>query len=169
MNITGTTWFNRFHKFTVSIGGWLEWMGLAALAIMVLIALIDVVGSKAFNWPLPGSTEITGVIQVVAIAGGFTLSKIDGRHIRVGFLIDKVTGRGSAALEIFSAVLSLGFFAAATDVISREHMREAVATSVPPGTEELNLRAFDAGCAHFDERYGEKTGEKAAVAVNPAT
>ena len=114
MNITGTTWFTKFHKFTVSLGGWLEWMGLAALAVMVVIALIDVVGSKAFNWPLPGSTEITGVIQVVAIAGGFTLSKIDGRHIRVGFLIDKVTGRGKAALEIFSAVLSLGFFAIAS-------------------------------------------------------
>ena len=54
----------------------------------------------------------------------------------------------------------LGFFAAATKIVPVEQMREAVEESVPKGTEELNLRAFDAGCAAFEESYG-------AEAVNP--
>ncbi len=63
---------------------------------------------------------------------------------------------------IVQNIVMIGFFAAAAGVISREDMREAVKASVPPGTEELNLKAFDAGCASFDEEYGEgggKTGE----------
>ncbi len=63
---------------------------------------------------------------------------------------------------IVQNIVMIGFFAAAAGVISREDMREAVKASVPPGTEELNLKAFDAGCAAFDEEYGEgggKTGE----------
>jgi 2-oxoglutarate ferredoxin oxidoreductase subunit gamma len=38
-----------------------------------------------------------------------------------------------------------GFFTAVTGLVSREAMRKAVETSVPKGTEELNLRAFEKG------------------------
>ena len=50
----------------------------------------------------------------------------------------------------------LGFFTAVTQLVSREQMREAVKASVPAGTEELNLKAFDAGCDYYDEEYGQK-------------
>ena len=48
----------------------------------------------------------------------------------------------------------LGFFAAASKIVPREAMRDAVKDSVPKGTEELNLRAFDAGWSAFEEDYG---------------
>jgi len=51
-------------------------------------------------------------------------------------------------------IVMLGFFAGVTRVVPHEQMREAVATSVPPGTEELNLKAFEAGLAYFEEHYG---------------
>jgi len=47
--------------------------------------------------------------------------------------------------KIVANIVMLGFFAAVTDVVSVEAMREAVRTSVPKGTEELNLRAFQKG------------------------
>lgn len=78
---------------------------------MVLIALIDVVGSKGFQWPLPGTTELSAFLQVVAIAAGLAFSQIAGRHIRVGFLIDRLPRRGKATLELFSSILGLGLFA----------------------------------------------------------
>jgi 2-oxoglutarate ferredoxin oxidoreductase subunit gamma len=61
----------------------------------------------------------------------------------------------SLGRSIVQNIVMLGFFAAVTRIVSREHMREAVAASVPPGTEELNLKAFDAGCEYFDENYGD--------------
>jgi 2-oxoglutarate ferredoxin oxidoreductase subunit gamma len=51
-------------------------------------------------------------------------------------------------------IVMLGFFAAVTRVVPHDQMREAVAASVPPGTEELNLKAFEAGLAYFEEHYG---------------
>ncbi|MHC4506749.1 MAG: 2-oxoacid:acceptor oxidoreductase family protein, partial [Planctomycetota bacterium] len=62
----------------------------------------------------------------------------------------------SLGRAIVQNIVMLGFFTAATQVVSRAHMREAVKASVPPGTEDLNLKAFEAGCAYFDEEYGEK-------------
>ena len=74
----------------------------------------------------------------------------------------------SLGRTIVQNIVMLGFFAAVTQIVSREQMRAAVEGSVPPGTEELNLRAFDAGYAYFEEEYGEKKkpsagGEKAAT------
>jgi TRAP-type C4-dicarboxylate transport system permease small subunit len=77
---------------------------------MVLIAMVDVIGSKALRWPLPGSTEMTGIAQIVAIAGGLAFSKINGNHIAVTFLPDWLKGRRKAALEIFISLLGLGLF-----------------------------------------------------------
>jgi len=113
MEITGTNWFTRFRKSINSLSSWAEWVGLVAIAAMALTTLIDVIGSKWFQWPLPGSTELIGGLQVIAIAGGLAFSKIDGRHIRVDFLIEWLPGRGKAALEIFISVLGFGFFAVA--------------------------------------------------------
>jgi TRAP-type C4-dicarboxylate transport system permease small subunit len=95
------------------VSGWAEWVGLAALMGMVLTALVDVVGSKGFHWPLPGSTEVISVTQMLAIAAGLAFSKIDGRHIRIGMFVDRLKGRGQAALEIFTSILGLGLFVVA--------------------------------------------------------
>jgi len=55
--------------------------------------------------------KITAFLLVVAIAAGLAFSQITGRHIRVGFLIDRLPKRGKIALELFSSVLGLGLFA----------------------------------------------------------
>ena len=66
---------------------------------------------------------------------------------------------------IVQNIVMLGFFAAATEIVPVETMRQAVEESVPKGTEALNLRAFDAGVAAFAESYaaGAKTEEAAPV------
>jgi TRAP-type C4-dicarboxylate transport system permease small subunit len=110
MEITGATWFTKLHKSINSSSSWFEWIGLVAMAAMALTTLIDVIGSKVFHWPLPGSTEITSVVQVIAIAGGLAFSKIDGRHIRVDIFINYLSKRGKAALDVFSSLLGLGLF-----------------------------------------------------------
>ncbi len=51
---------------------------------------------------------------------------------------------------IVQNIVMVGFFAAVTRLVPREALRDAVRDSVPPGTEELNLRAFDAGWEAFE-------------------
>lgn len=58
-------------------------------------------------------------------------------------------------------IVMVGFFAAVTRIVARDQIREAVKSSVPAGTEELNLKAFDAGWEYFETEY-EKPKKSAA-------
>jgi len=69
----------------------------------------------------------------------------------------------SLGRRIIQNIVMVGFFAAVTGLVPREAMREAVAQSVPAGTEKLNLAGFDAGVAYADEHYAE-----ALASVQPA-
>jgi 2-oxoglutarate ferredoxin oxidoreductase subunit gamma len=62
-------------------------------------------------------------------------------------------------------IVMLGFFAAVSKVVPREQFREAVEASVPTGTEELNLKAFDAGWTYFEEHYGADAASGDVVAA----
>ncbi|MFO8071633.1 MAG: 2-oxoacid:acceptor oxidoreductase family protein [Polyangia bacterium] len=52
---------------------------------------------------------------------------------------------------VFNMVM-LGFFTAVTDLVEVDAMRKAVVDSVPGGTEDLNLRAFDRGYDYGKEQ-----------------
>ena len=72
----------------------------------------------------------------------------------------------SLGRTIVQNIVMVGFFAAVTKIVPRETIRDAVKESVPPGTEELNLKAFDAGYSYYEETYGE--GEHAGTATPAA-
>lgn len=50
--------------------------------------------------------------------------------------------------RIAANMVMCGFLSSVTGVVDREAAREAIKESVPPGSEDLNLRAFDSGFAH---------------------
>jgi 2-oxoglutarate ferredoxin oxidoreductase subunit gamma len=50
--------------------------------------------------------------------------------------------------KIVANIVMLGFVAANTDAVSPDGLREAVLSSIPKGTEELNLRAFERGYSY---------------------
>jgi 2-oxoglutarate ferredoxin oxidoreductase subunit gamma len=64
----------------------------------------------------------------------------------------------SLGRAIVQNIVMLGFFAAVTRIVDREAMGHAVRASVPRGTEELNMRAFDAGWEYFETEYGTGGG-----------
>ncbi len=68
---------------------------------------------------------------------------------------------------IVQNIVMLGCFAAATRIVDRDAMRAAVEASVPEGTEQLNLKAFDAGWAFFEREYGAATGTGATPESTP--
>lgn len=71
----------------------------------------------------------------------------------------------SLGRAIIQNIVMLGFFAGVTEIVPRDAMREAVKASVPAGTEELNLKAFDAGLAYYDEQYGNAGGKDKKTAA----
>lgn len=59
---------------------------------------------------------------------------------------------------VVANIIMLGFLAAVGDVVPREALRESVLSSVPEGTQELNLRAFEAGYAYGTQHAGKDSG-----------
>lgn len=62
---------------------------------------------------------------------------------------------------IVQNIVMVGFFAGVSRLVPEEAMREAVLGSVPAGTEELNLQAFEKGLEHAAKRIEERTADPA--------
>lgn len=60
------------------------------------------------------------------------------------------TAEDKIGLKIVANIVMIGAIARATNIISEEAARNAIKDSVPPGTEDKNLAAFEAGMAIFD-------------------
>jgi len=69
--------------------------------------------------------------------------------------------------KMMANIIMLGFLAAVTNVISMDSAAKAVAESVPKGTEELNMKAFnkgrDYGLATLKGRRKKAAGQAGAV------
>jgi TRAP-type C4-dicarboxylate transport system permease small subunit len=100
----------KFERFNRRLSGWCEWLGLAAMLLMMSITCIDVVGAKLFKWRLLGAIDIVMLTQIVAIAfaGGMTL--ILGRHIKVEFFVKLLPQGIQKVVNSFVLLLSLGLF-----------------------------------------------------------
>lgn len=61
--------------------------------------------------------------------------------------------------RIMANMVMLGFLSATTDLLDPDAVREALRTSVPSGTEDANLAAFDAGYEHGARLAGRKGKE----------
>jgi TRAP-type C4-dicarboxylate transport system permease small subunit len=100
----------RFTQFSNRISGWAEWLTVCGLLGIVGLTCVDVVGSKAFSAPIMGSTEIVSAIQVIAMAAALAITQVDGRHVRVEFVIEKLRTRTRVVLNIITSLLALVFF-----------------------------------------------------------
>jgi len=88
------------------------------------------------------------------------LVKVDLKKGQPSFGVSSTRLAEEIGRAIVQNIVMLGFFAAVTKIVPLEAMRTAVEQSVPEGTQELNLRAFDAGWASYEEDYGEGAGAR---------
>jgi TRAP-type C4-dicarboxylate transport system permease small subunit len=107
MKISNTV--NRLEKFNYRLGIWFERIAIIAVLVMILGTLVDVIGAKLFNWPLPPGTEAIYLPQVIAIAGALAISKIDGRHVRIE-LIDRLPQPALGIIHSLVALLGIALF-----------------------------------------------------------
>lgn len=101
---------SKFGRFNRRLSGWLEWIGLAGLLVMMFATSIDVFGAKAFLLPLPGAFDIVILSQIVAIAFACAITLIFGRHVRVEVLVARLPQRAQAVIDSIVHFLGLGLF-----------------------------------------------------------
>ena len=58
---------------------------------------------------------------------------------------------------VVANIITLGFLAAVSDIVTLEALKNSVLTSVPKGTEEFNTRAFESGY-NYGLEHGKRNG-----------
>ena len=101
---------DKFEKFNRRLSGWFEWIGLAALLVMMLITCIDVIGAKVFKSPILGALDIVQLCQIVAIGFAVSMALIVGRHIQVEFFFDLLPRRVQAVISPIILLIVFVFF-----------------------------------------------------------
>lgn len=107
--MTTATETNKFYRFTFKLSEWFERIAIIGFLGMVASTLVDVIGSKVFNKPLPVGTEAVYLFQLIAIGGALAISKIDGRHVRIE-LIDRIPQPARGIVHTLVALLGLLLF-----------------------------------------------------------
>jgi TRAP-type C4-dicarboxylate transport system permease small subunit len=99
---------SKYEIFVKKISDWFANIGAAMLLLICLITFLDIVGSKFFALPFPGSVELTGFLQTMLIPFAGALTLLYGQHIRVEIFTDRLPEQVKVIIDgIISLVLCL--------------------------------------------------------------
>lgn len=98
------TKFENFIQKTSNISA-----DIASIFLLLLFVLncMDIVGSKFFTWPVPGSVELTGYLQSLLIPAAAALVLLRHMHIKIEIVTEKLPKR---AIEVVDGIVSLVLF-----------------------------------------------------------
>jgi len=85
------------------------WLGMSALVLLALLTTIHVTGRYVFDQPVPGFVELSTLLQITAISMAGPFSMVYGRHIAVGFLLERFSERVQAVVSFITYFLCLIF------------------------------------------------------------
>ncbi len=101
------TGLDKFDKFNRKISMGIEWVGLVALVLMMLITTIDVIGAKLFLLPVFGSLDMMMLAQLVGMTFTVAAALILGQHVHVEFFVRLLPKRVQTVVNC--SVYLLGF------------------------------------------------------------
>jgi TRAP-type mannitol/chloroaromatic compound transport system permease small subunit len=100
-------WGRIFEKVIVT----LNVMATAWIFGMIMFVVLDVSGRVLFNYPLTGVPEIIKISNPMIAFLQITYVLWTGRHIRTDILLDRMTQKGNAFINIVNAVMGIFIFA----------------------------------------------------------
>ena len=89
---------------------WTNVIGVGALALMIVLAFVDVFARYIFNAPIKGVQEMTEVIMICAIFLAVAHTHNIKSHIAVDLVSSRLRPKPHAALEFITTLLASGMF-----------------------------------------------------------
>jgi len=89
-------------------------MGALGMIISMFLGFADVVGTKFFNWPVPGTLEITESTMVLIVFGALAFTQSQRGHIRVEIFSTARGPRTKAFMDAVTHLVAIAFFALVT-------------------------------------------------------
>jgi TRAP-type C4-dicarboxylate transport system permease small subunit len=87
----------------------LNLIGGSALTFMMFLTVADVL-MRAGGHPITGTYEIVGLSLALVIGFGIPRVSMDRGHVYMEFIVDRLSPRFKAAMNIFTRVLCIGLF-----------------------------------------------------------
>jgi TRAP-type C4-dicarboxylate transport system permease small subunit len=99
----------RFEGFVEKLCKWLNAVAGIGLVAMLVLVIADIIGNKAFKYPIPGGIEFASFIAVVVIAFAIAEVQMVRGHVEVEFLVMRLSKHQrkitSTIINIFGIVL----------------------------------------------------------------
>jgi len=105
-----TAFINGLDRFNFAASRWLQWIGIFFMMVIVFVTGIDVIGGTLFTWRLLGAIDIVTLSQVVAIGFAVAMALIEGRHVRVEFLVNKMPRTAQRGVNIIINLIGTVLF-----------------------------------------------------------
>ena len=102
------TSLSKFEKFNHKLSMGIEWVGLVALLLMMLITTIDVIGAKIFLIPIYGALDVMMIAQLVGMSFAIASALVLGRHVQVEFFVMMLPKRVQAGVDCIVNFLGFG-------------------------------------------------------------
>ncbi|CCK78556.1 TRAP transporter small permease [Desulfobacula toluolica] len=100
---------NIFSKGLDKFSGLLKIIGAAALTVMMLLTVVDVIG-RFFKHPIFGSVELVGFLATIVVATALPYTyKVDG-HVGVEILVRLMSKKKQIVLELVTRTLTFILF-----------------------------------------------------------
>lgn len=89
-------------------------MGALGMIVSMFLGFADVVGTKFFGWPVPGTLEITESTMVLIVFGALAFTQSQRGHIRVEIFYTDRGPRTKAFMDAVTHLVAIAFFALVT-------------------------------------------------------
>jgi len=100
----------KFARFNETVGNWVESIAFGAVLLMVALTCVDVVGSKLFRLPVPGSLDMMMLAQLIAISFAGAMTLISDRHVSVEFFVALLPKRAQMVIDCAVQLICLILF-----------------------------------------------------------
>jgi TRAP-type C4-dicarboxylate transport system permease small subunit len=101
---------SKFENLNRRLSGWLEWIGVIGILVMMSVTCIDVVLTKFFASPIQGAIDVVQFSQVIALALALGITLILGRHIQVDIFISSLPRRTQGVIDSLATLFGFAFF-----------------------------------------------------------
>jgi TRAP-type C4-dicarboxylate transport system permease small subunit len=103
--------FTNLDRFVRRLANLTSTLGILVVLFNLALLLVDIIGSKVFNHPVPGSIELAGLTQAIIICSATALTQLSKQHIRVDLVTMHLPKRVQAGLNVFISLLLFVLFA----------------------------------------------------------
>lgn len=124
--------FERIDAVVLKISRWISYLVGAAILVIMLLALVNVIVTKLFKFSVPSSTEWITYLNILAVFPAVAFVQLDRGHTRVDLFDNRFPPFLQKVIEIFSDLLGMalcGLISWRAFVLFQDQLRKGTMSS----------------------------------------